>query len=134
MSSANNARGFSLLEAIVALALIGLAATALFSWLDTTLISASRVREVNSEALLTLDALAFVEKINPMQSPEGTFDAAPLTVRWKSTQRGELRDSAPQGEGEGVFRIGLYELDVVATGPHDAQAHFTLRRVGWKHK
>lgn len=134
MSNANSARGFSLLEAIVALALIGLAGSALFSWLDTTLISASRVREVNSEALLMLNALPIVEQINPMQSPEGTFGAAPLTVRWKSRPLGELRDSAPPGENEGIFRMGLFELDVVATGPHAGEAHFTLRRVGWKRR
>ena len=134
MSNANSARGFSLLEAIVALALIGLAGSALFAWLDSTLISASRVREVNSEALLVLVALPLVEQVNPMQSPEGKFEAAALTVRWKSRPLGDLRDSAPPGENEGLFRMGLYELDVVATGPHDGEAHFVLRRVGWKHK
>ena len=134
MSTPSSARGFSLLEAIVALALIGLAGTALFSWLDSTLIAASRVRDVNSEALLMLNALPIVEQVNPMQTPEGNLKAASLTVSWKSRPLGDLRDSTPPGENEGLFRMGLYELDVVATGPHDGAAHFTLRRVGWKHR
>ena len=134
MSSANSARGFSLLEAIVALALIGLAGSALFAWLDSTLLSASRVREDNAEALLVLNALPFVEQVNPMQTPEGKFEAAPLKLSWKSKQLGDLRSSASAAETDGVFRMGLYEVDVVVTGSHDTEAHFTLRRVGWQHR
>ena len=131
MSAANNARGFSLLEAIVAMALLGLAASALLAWLDSTLISASRVRAVNSEAMLILDALPIVEHVNPMQNPEGSFAIPPLSVRWKSKQLGDLRDSAVPLEATGVFKVGLYEVDVVAKGAHEEEAHFTLRRVGW---
>ena len=133
MSAPSSARGFSLLEAIVALALIGLAGSALFAWLDSTLISAARVRDVNSEALLVLNALPIVEQVNPMQSPEGKLEAGSLTVSWKAKPLGELRDSTPLGEGVGSFRMQLYDLDVLATGPNEGTARFTLRRVGWKH-
>src|SRR5215471_17698213 len=132
MSASNSSRGFTLLEAIFALALIGLTGTALFSWLDTTLISASRVREINGEALLTLDALALVEKINPMQSPEGTLEAAPLTVQWKSRQLPPLRDTASAEDAESAFQVAMYEIDVVATGARNTTARFTLHSLGWK--
>ena len=78
-----------------------------------------------------LDALPIVEHVNPMQNPEGVFEIPPLSVRWKSKQLGDLRDSTVPAEAAGVFRIGLYDVDVVAKGAHEAEAHFTLRRVGW---
>ena len=134
MSAANSARGFSLLEAVVALALIGLAGSALFTWLDATLLSASRVREVNGTALLMLNAIPLVEQVNPMESPAGKLEAAALTVSWQSRPLGEVRTSTPLGESEGLFLVGLYALDVVATAPNAEEARFTLRRVGWKHR
>jgi prepilin-type N-terminal cleavage/methylation domain-containing protein len=128
------ARGFSLLEALVALALIGIAGGALFSWLDSVLISASRVQAINTEATLTLDALPIAEQVNPMQTPEGTLEAPGLTVRWKSRRIGDERESILPGLPEGRFRIGLYDLDVEAVGSDNTKASFTIRRAGWRLK
>jgi len=66
-----NTQGFSLLEAIIALVLIGTAVMAAYGWINANLITASRIQDITLQTEATDNILAYLENINPMQTPEG---------------------------------------------------------------
>src|SRR3546814_11614778 len=78
-------RGFTLLEAIVALVIFAMGAFALYGWLSTNLITLERAR-VGSEALVVRQsALELLRDVNPMRDPSGEREAGALRVQWTST-------------------------------------------------
>ena len=66
-----NARGFTLLEAIVALVVFTMGAFALYGWLSTNVITLNRIRERQQIEIATHSALDLIRRSNPMQAPEG---------------------------------------------------------------
>src|SRR3546814_8834150 len=79
-------RGFTLLEAIVALVIFAMGAFALYGWLSTNLITLERAR-VGSEALVVRQsALELLRDVNPMRDPSGERDAGALRVQWTRSE------------------------------------------------
>jgi general secretion pathway protein I len=113
--------GFSLLEAIVALAILAALGLVLFDWIRQSLDSASRIRAEHLRVQALINAQSLVASINPGAEPEGERSVAGLTVRWTSRMIagpqalfGEVLrpDEAPEG-----WQIALYELTVQGTYP-----------------
>ena len=77
-------RGFSLLEAIVALTIMATCLLALYAWLSTSIFGLNRARDSASSLQDARVAQAIVETINPMTTPDGNREIAPLEIRWKS--------------------------------------------------
>jgi len=125
-------RGVSLLEAVVALAILGSSGLALFAWLQQNLETASRLRVVNQEARLMLDAQALVETVNPLVNPRGERRAGAISVRWQAEALEAPRRNATFVPGAlGPWQVGLFRLDVEAQDERTtARVSFQQWRVG----
>lgn len=125
-------RGFGLLEAIVALAILAGAGLALFSWIGQTVIDVRRVEEAQARAALQLTAMGLVANVNPFAEPKGERRVGALRVQWNSALIEPLRYSLPfAGAASPRWQVGLYRLDVV--GVDDAigtRVEFSLEQVG----
>lgn len=124
-------RGFSLLEAIVALTLMATSLLALYAWLSTNTMALNRV---SSKALALQDsrtALAVIETVNPMATPEGMRELAPLEIRWKSSPLTDLRLGMTAAYGASPFDFRLYQLDVTVSRDKRVVNEFSLRKTGW---
>jgi len=64
-------RGFGLLEAIVAVVILGTSGLMLFSWLGQNLATASRVKDAEDRARLQLEAVAWLSNLNPAMESDG---------------------------------------------------------------
>ncbi len=129
--------GFSLLEAIVALALIATAGLALFTWIGQGIETAGRLQAAQERAALQLQALALVERINPARQPSGEITAAGLSVKWRSSRRESMRPVfgfLGASGSEPVWQVGLYVLDVTAQSlaPAGNAVRFELLKAGWQ--
>ena len=108
-------RGFGLLEAIVALALLAGTGLALLSWIQQSLQSATRMRVTEQEARLLMSAQAMVELLNPAEQPEGSWQSNGLTLAWQSQPVEPPRRNATYLEGvPGPWQVGLYRMTVNA--------------------
>ncbi len=121
-----NQRGFTLLEAIVALILIASTGIALLNWINTNLMTLHRVQQVQQRHEATRNALAFMETINPLEKPQGEETVGIYTFRWEA-QAVEL----PK-DGKGLYQIGLYDTEIEVSLDDELLARFTLRQVGFK--
>jgi general secretion pathway protein I len=107
--------GFGLLEAIVALALLGGSGVALMAWVQQSWATVSRVSEREARARLLIDARRLASAINPARRADGEIDAGALKLRWLATLAQPVRPSVPTVANEQVrWLVGLYRVEVQA--------------------
>jgi len=121
-----NQRGFTLLEAIVALVLITTTGMALLSWINTNLVTLRHVQHAQQRHEAIRNALAFMDTINPLEKPQGEETVGIYMFRWEA-QAVEL----PK-DGKGLYQLGLYDTGVEVSLDDELLARFTLRQVGFK--
>ncbi len=126
MKNSTNQQGFSLLEAIVALILIATTGMALFSWINTNLITLHHVQQTQQRHEAIRNALAFIDTINPLEKPQGEESVGLYIFRWEADAVWLPKD------GKGLYQLGLYDTEVEVFSDKELLARFTLRQVGFK--
>lgn len=124
-------RGFSLLEAIVALTIMATGLLALYAWLSTSTMALGRVRESAAGLSDARAAMAIMDAVNPMDEPNGTRDLLPLEIRWTSRPLTDLRLGMSPAGGATQFDFRLYELDIEVRRDNRVVRDFKMRKVGW---
>jgi general secretion pathway protein I len=131
--TARGARGFTLLEAIVALVIFSMGSMALYGWLATNLRTLERVEASRSEAMLARAALDVVRHVNPMADPTGGREAGAIRVEWRARPVEPVRRSVTQVGIPGPFEVGLYELEVRVLERGVPRHDFRVRQVGYRY-
>lgn len=131
--SASAEAGFTLLEGLVAIALLAGTMFAIFTLVGGVLNSANRVGRSNETAQLTLNALEVMSVINPMLEDTGKIDLGPYTVSWKSATTTPVADGVGYPVGVSLYQLALYKTNVRIEGPQGSLlAAFDLRQVGYR--
>jgi general secretion pathway protein I len=125
--------GFTLIEATVALVLIATTGMALFSWINTNITTLNRVQEINAINAATLNAVEYMNNINPVNSPEGQANLGSARLSWKAEADTELRDGVSYPFGISLYQLGLYQTKITVQKPDGTfWFTFTLQQVGYK--
>ena len=125
--------GFSLLEAIVAMVLISVAGLALFSWINTSFIGLNRIQESNARAAAQLNALQFLQTINPMTQPSGSTTLGKLKLDWRSRAITQPQNNVNDAGSPGPFTVSLYEVEATIEEPPEvAPYQFSVRLMGYE--
>jgi len=125
-------RGFTLLEAIVALAILAAAGLALFAAMSQSLQMVQRAQQARDLDTALRNALAWTVRINPMQSPDGEQPLGAWTLRWHAEPVEEPRDGATASGQPGLYQVGLYHLDLELWREGRLEREASLRRVGFR--
>lgn len=125
-------RGFTLLEAIVALVIFAAGALSLYAWLGSNLRSIERVQASRERIAGQRAALALLAGINPSAEPTGERSLGDLTVYWRARLLEPVKPGSTQVGAASIFELGLYEVEVEAQVAGRALPTFSLRRVGWR--
>ena len=126
-------RGFTLIEAIVALVLIASAGMAVFGWINTNIMTLGRVEAVNAEDEATLNVISYMNGVNPMLTPEGETDFGAYRVSWRTEPISAIRDGAAYPFGISLYQIALYRTRVAVNKPGNLPwFDLNLRQVGFK--
>ncbi|OJZ17724.1 MAG: hypothetical protein BGP21_02420 [Thiobacillus sp. 65-29] len=133
LGSPRRARGFTLLEAIVALTLISSAGLALFSWVNSNMTTLSRVEDASQRAVATTNALEFMQTVNPMQTPQGEARLGAYRIRWQAEPLTDTFDGANFPYGVSLYQFSLYNTRIELAGEAGAQdIVFELKQVGYR--
>ena len=121
-------RGFTLLEAIVAMVLLAGVGMAVFGWINGNLFSLERVRDANARSAATLNALEYMTGVNPMLTPSGEASLGAYRIRWSAEPASAVWDRA-----YAVHQVRLY-MTRVAFIDAEGRAWFdvSLQQVGYK--
>ncbi|EIJ43707.1 prepilin-type N-terminal cleavage/methylation domain-containing protein [Beggiatoa alba B18LD] len=123
-------RGFTLLEAIVALVLIATTGLALFSWINTNLFSLYRVQQVQQQHEAVRNALALISTINPLVRPEGREPLGQYQVAWTSNAIEPPRDGINRVGSIGLYQVALFEMTVQIYQAEELLTTFNCRQIG----
>lgn len=125
--------GFTLLEAIVALVLISSAGLALFSWINGDIMALTRIHDANARAEATVNILEYMDRINPMFTPEGDIPLGAYSIRWRSQPITNVIDGANYPQGVSLYQMALYSTAIsVRTGGGQDWFDLNLQQVGYK--
>lgn len=125
--------GFTLLEAIVAMVLIGGAGLALFGWINGSVASLRRVQDANARSEAMTNVLEYMERVNPMLRPEGMAPLGRYSIRWRARPITAIVDGVNYPSGIGLYQIALYGTTVsVLSEGERAWFELQLRQVGYK--
>lgn len=126
----HNARGFSLLEAVVALAILAAAGLAAFAALTQSVQMVGRAERAREADLSLRNAVAWIELVNPMEQPKGQQAMGEFELRWTSRPLEPVRDATTAALTQGLHEVGLYrmQLELWRNGALEREA--VLQRIG----
>ncbi|MFL2504258.1 MAG: type II secretion system protein [Candidatus Azotimanducaceae bacterium] len=120
-------RGFSLLEALVALVILSAAIGMTFVWVDGSLKQTERVKKSNEAIKLARGAVARIGPHELLRSAEGNFVFEDFEVFWS----GKIRDRAVGVSTNGVrsnFDLALFDLFLVIKDERGEIDRFKTRK------
>lgn len=125
--------GFSLLEAIVAMVLIAGAGMALFAWINGNIAALTALNDANRRSDATVNVVEFMERVNPVLSPDGEAALGGYSIRWHSQPVSAAVDGVGYPNGKSLYRFTLYRVEV-AVRSEDGKAWFDLQltRTGYQ--
>lgn len=124
-------QGFSLLEAIVAIVLLSSTGIALYSWINSSLMSVNRVRDVMEQQQIVRETLPYIEIINPMIAGTGRQHLGQYELQWDAKLVEDIRDGVEFPDGVSVYQLGLYRVDVKVLRGNE-NFSYSVRQVGYK--
>lgn len=124
--------GFTLIETIVALAILSAGLIGFYQLLVTILQGANRVQGAAIAYDRQMNALALVEAVNPMEIPEGTFDVGHYHIHWTSNLIDTVRQGSRYPSGPGPFRIALYRVTLSFPDDQDVSS-IDVTKFGYHH-
>lgn len=125
-------RGFSLLEAIVALTILATAGMALFAAMSQSVQMVSRAENARLADSAVRNAAAWMETVNPMETPQGEQQLGEVTLRWSAQLVEPERDAMTGYMQPGLYRLGLYDVRMELLQDGRPLTETVLRRVGYR--
>lgn len=125
-------RGFTLLEAMVAVLIVGTLAATSFSLLTRSLSLSSRLQTELDRTRAIGNALEIVQRGNPMLEQEGRINLDKCVVTWSSKPAGASQRNAVPPNGQGPFEVGLFETTVRGSRDGAPWFEFKLEQVGYR--
>lgn len=126
--------GFSLIEALVALAIASLVLMAIFELQIQMVRGQERAGLAMQQVVKQENALALTRDLNPMMQPSGVVVAnGGDTIRWTSQPKGRPRVNAGFPAGDGSFEVQLFTVTVeIEPQSGRAPADLQFDRLGWR--
>jgi len=126
-------RGFTLLEAIVAVAIVGISLVPVITFISQMVDAVARAGDSNARSLAQQSVIELLEPLNPLQTPIGDDEIGDLTVHWESTDIIGPNKDIRIGAGLAGYSIGFYNVTVsVARADRGPWFSFDLRKVGYR--
>ncbi|MFC3093083.1 hypothetical protein DRW07_02540 [Alteromonas sediminis] len=125
-------KGFSLLEAIVALLLVTMLSMTTFSWISNLLLSVSKIEENALRNVTQRNVTEFIEDINVMARPSGIQELGGVTLQWDAALIEPIKRGKSMTGGNTAFELGLYRVSVTLTDVTGKAAQFEVVQVGYR--
>lgn len=113
--------------------LIASAGMALFAWINGNIASLTALNDANRRSDATVNVVEFMERVNPMLSPEGEATLGDYSIRWHSQPLSAAVDGVGYPRGQSLYRFSLYRVDVaVLDGDGKPWFDLQLTRTGYQ--
>ena len=103
-------RGFTLLEAIVALVLLSVALAGAWTWIATDLRSIGRMRDLALEEVAVKEAITTLEQIDLAVQPAGSLAWREYQIEWQAAPVEEPRPGRGMSGSPSAFSLTLFSV------------------------
>lgn len=125
--------GFTLIEVLVALAILSASFVSLFQLFNQANLNNSRVREVYSDNLAQNTIFAELNLINPAEKRQGQEQLGDITYRWQTNPVSPLMPMRTElGVSENY--IQLYEIRIFYQIANQQTREFSFEKLGWERR
>lgn len=125
-------QGFTFIEAIVAMAIVGMAALPILLLISQSLDQLTRAADANERASAMQSAIAIIDPINPMNTPSGEISMGTISFTWTSEALVAPNDGPQIGAGLAGYIVGFYSVKIDMTKMENPWFSFDMRKVGYK--
>lgn len=119
------ARGFTLLEAMVAMVLLASVGAVVLTWIHQSVQSVQRLNRVYDELAARKTVQDWSRSLNPSDTPAGEAALGPLRIVWESKASGEALPQAGYPSGIGMYDIAKYQVVLKVYRPDAPTPWFT---------
>ncbi|MEM9170549.1 MAG: hypothetical protein AAGC56_12965 [Pseudomonadota bacterium] len=124
--------GFSLIEGLVALALVSVAFLPLLALQSRLAETAAAVKRAETLVTVYENAIARLERVNPTVFPEGREEFADAVMTWTARPASVEKRVRDQAGNEGRFEAQLFVVDVQIMFDDGRTANFQMKKMGWQ--
>lgn len=128
----SNQRGFTLLEAVVAIAIFAMGATALYGWINTNLITLARADQVIQRASAVESAIEFMAMVDPVEQPQGITEMGTLRIQWETTSPLYVSDVLDEQNQKTINQAAIYPATVTLFRSDKQLFQFQMSLIGVK--
>jgi general secretion pathway protein I len=129
---ARRSAGFTLLEAIVAVAIVGLALVPIIAFLSLSANELIKAGEANERSFATQAVVALLDPVNPGTDASGSLPINDrVSVSWDSEVLVPPGQKIVSNSGLPTRQLGFYKVHVTVTRAGDRWFDFDLRKVGY---
>ncbi|GAK33531.1 hypothetical protein JCM17846_21590 [Iodidimonas nitroreducens] len=126
-------QGFTVLEVLVAIAILGTALAALLGLQQSSIRAALGVERAQQRIALDRGALALLRSINPVLEPEGRAELSlGAEMQWRSEPLGAARRITSAIGAEGRFSLQRFRVLVTITAPDLPARSWSVELLGWQ--
>lgn len=125
-------RGFSLLEALVAMVILASSGWALLDWVNASVASLRRVEDANARSEASRNIIEYMQGVNPSQRPQGQVDLGQARVQWEAALIAGPADNIDYPRGQGLYQIALYRTKIRAYRGQELWLEMELKQVGYR--
>ena len=124
-------KGFTLLEAIIAIAILGITMMPIMNLLGQSIAQLTIAGKANNRAVATESALAVLDSINPLLTPSGEIQITDTLLTWDSEMIVEPNEIPQIRAGLAGYSVGFYKVTVSLIREEEPWFTFELRKVGY---
>jgi prepilin-type N-terminal cleavage/methylation domain-containing protein len=124
--------GFTLIEVLIALAIIAASFTAIFQMFYQSELSGRKVSQIYDRTIVERTLFADLKGLNPAGTGSGTGDVGSVSYQWNATPISPLLQVRSE-DGSNFYHIQLFRIDVKYQANHNNNS-FSFEKLGWESK
>lgn len=125
-------RGFTLLEAMVALAIFSMVAIGIYSWVNTNLITLNRLAEVAATEQVLNSSIERLKLVDMSKETNGRFNVNGYWVDWKAEPVEPWKNGVTAAGAIGLYDIGLMNVSLAFSKDGRAVGGYQYRHAAYK--
>lgn len=132
MISRPRSRGFTLIEAMVALVVFSMAAMGIYGWINGNLVRLNRIAEVTMAEQVVNASVERLKLINLDHEISGSFKVNSCIVDWKADLVEPWKNGVSTTGALGDHDVGLFDITLDITYPSGNSGSYRYRRTTYK--
>jgi general secretion pathway protein I len=125
-------KGFTLLEAVVAMAIFAIGATALYAWVNTNLITLARADQITQRSSAVESAVEFMAMVDPETQPKGATELGDLRIQWQVETPLYTGDALDEQNQRTINQAAIYPATITVFANKKQIYEFQMSLLGVK--